>query len=213
MARGVEAVQIAEAVDHPSSVILAYQGVGLLNLRKGQLDKAIRVHERALELCRTLNISARFAQIASQLGYAYVLSGSLAEGILLLEQASFKGRSVWRSFHLACLSEAYLLVGRIDDAINLAQQALEFARAHQERGHQAWALRLLGEIATRREPPDVDQAGDHYHQALALASELGMRPLAAHCHRGLGTLCLQMGGEGRRGPNSPLPSSCTAPWR
>jgi tetratricopeptide (TPR) repeat protein len=154
------------------------------------------VHERALELCRTLNISARFAQIASQLGYAYVLSDSLAEGILLLEQASFKGRSVWRSFQLACLSEAYLLVGRIDDAINLAQQALEFARAHQERGHQAWALRLLGEIATRREPPDVDQAGDHYHQALALASELGMRPLAVHCHRGFGTLCLQMGRRG-----------------
>ena len=32
------------------------------------------------------------------------------------------------------------------------------------------------------------QAGTHYQQALALADELGMRPLAAHCHRGLGTL-------------------------
>jgi predicted protein tyrosine phosphatase len=28
----------------------------------------------------------------------------------------------------------------------------------------------------------------HYRQALALADELGMRPLVAHCHRGLGTL-------------------------
>jgi hypothetical protein len=40
----------------------------------------------------------------------------------------------------------------------------------------------------RREPPDLDQAAAHYHQALALADELGMRPLVAHCHRSLGTL-------------------------
>ena len=35
---------------------------------------------------------------------------------------------------------------------------------------------------------NVEQAEAHYHQALALAEELGMRPLQAHCHRGLGTL-------------------------
>jgi hypothetical protein len=40
----------------------------------------------------------------------------------------------------------------------------------------------------RHDPPDVDQAATHYHQALALAEELGMRPLQAHCHLGLGTL-------------------------
>jgi len=34
----------------------------------------------------------------------------------------------------------------------------------------------------------IDQAEAHYHQALALADELGMRPLQAHCHLGLGTL-------------------------
>ncbi len=56
------------------------------------------------------------------------------------------------------------------------------------RGYQAHAYRLLGEVARRREPPDVDQATAHYRQALALAEELGMRPLQAHCHLGLGTL-------------------------
>ena len=33
----------------------------------------------------------------------------------------------------------------------------------------------------------------HYRQALALAEELGMRPLQAHCHRGLGTLYATLG--------------------
>jgi tetratricopeptide (TPR) repeat protein len=53
---------------------------------------------------------------------------------------------------------------------------------------EAYALWLLGEIAAHRTPPDIDQAAAHYHQALALAEELGMRPLQAHCHRGLGRL-------------------------
>jgi MalT-like TPR region len=45
-----------------------------------------------------------------------------------------------------------------------------------------------GEIAVRREPPQVWPAEDYYRQALTLAEELGMRPLMAHCHPGLGTL-------------------------
>jgi hypothetical protein len=35
---------------------------------------------------------------------------------------------------------------------------------------------------------DVASAEAHYQQALALATELGMRPLVAHCHLGLGSL-------------------------
>ena len=53
---------------------------------------------------------------------------------------------------------------------------------------EAYALWLLGEIAAHRTPPDIDQAAAHYYQALALAEELGMRPLQGHCHLGLGTL-------------------------
>jgi predicted ATPase len=75
----------------------------------------------------------------------------------------------------------------------LAERALALAHAHQERGNQAYALRLLGDIAARRELPECGPAEAHYRQALALADELGMRPLVAHCHLGLGTLYRQMG--------------------
>jgi tetratricopeptide (TPR) repeat protein len=94
---------------------------------------------------------------------------------------------------MAWLSEAYLLAGRLDEAGTQAQRALEFSRAHQERSHEAYALRLLGEIAAQHTPPEAEQAEAHYKQALALAEELGMRPLAAHCHRGLGTLYSRVG--------------------
>jgi hypothetical protein len=62
------------------------------------------------------------------------------------------------------------------------------ARHNKGRGWEAWALWLLGEIARHRDSPDVTSAEASYQQALALAKELGMRPLQAHCHRGLGTL-------------------------
>ena len=41
--------------------------------------------------------------------------------------------------------------------------------------------------------PDGRLAAASYHQALTLAEELGMRPLQAHCHRGLGTLSATVG--------------------
>jgi tetratricopeptide (TPR) repeat protein len=50
-----------------------------------------------------------------------------------------------------------------------------------------------GEVAAQRQPPDVAQAEAHYQQALALAEALGMRPLQAHCHLGLGTLYAKAG--------------------
>ena len=86
-----------------------------------------------------------------------------------------------------------MLAGRLEEAHTLAKRALAHARERQERGHQAYALRLLGEVAAHRAPPDVDVAAAHYHQALALAEELGMRPLQAHCHHGLGTLYATVG--------------------
>jgi hypothetical protein len=80
------------------------------------------------------------------------------------------------------------LAGHLEEAHALAKGALALAHKHQERGRQAYALCLLGEIATRREPPESGQAEAFYQQALTLADELGMRPLQAHCHQGLGML-------------------------
>src|SRR5206468_11027096 len=91
------------------------------------------------------------------------------------------------------LGEGRLLAGRVEEGHALAERELALANEHQERGNEAYALRLLGEIATHRAPPDVDEATTHYRRALTLAEELGMRPLQAHCHLGLGTLYATVG--------------------
>ena len=91
------------------------------------------------------------------------------------------------------LSEVCRLAGHGDEAGQHGHQALDLARQQKERGYEALALHQLGAVHTHADPPDVVQAEAHYQQALALAEELGMRPLQAHCHHGLGRLYHQTG--------------------
>jgi len=98
-----------------------------------------------------------------------------------------------QSLRVGYVSEAYLLAGRRQEALRLAGRALDLSRTHKERGHQAWALRLLAEIAAHQGPTEIEPAEHYYCQALVLADELGMRPLLAHCHLGLGTLHMKIG--------------------
>ena len=81
----------------------------------------------------------------------------------------------------------------MEEAHRLAQRVLADVRNLKAQGMEAWALWLLGEIAMHRDPLDVASAEAHYQQALALAEELGMRPLVTHCHLGLGTLYVKTG--------------------
>jgi tetratricopeptide (TPR) repeat protein len=126
-----------------------------------------------------------------------MLAERVAEAVPLLTQAldqtTAQDIMIDQTFCRLPLGEAQMLAGRMEEAHALAEKVLAIARAHRERGHEAYALCLLGEIAARREPLERDQAEDNYRQALALAEALGMRPLQAHCHRGLGTLYLKMG--------------------
>jgi tetratricopeptide (TPR) repeat protein len=186
-----EGLRMCEAFD-AFSLSEACRVVGHLALRQGEVHKAIPVLERAVRLCQDRDIPLVFPWVASFLGLLYTLAGRGAEGVPLLEQAVEQAVSIDRKAYMALwvalLGEAYLLTGRLVDAHTRAVQALELARTHQERGHEAWALRLLGEIGAHGERPEVAQVEEHYRQALALAEELGMRPLQAHCHRGLGML-------------------------
>ena len=213
---GDEGLRIAETVAHPGSLMVACHGLGLLTLRQGDLSRALSLLERAMAICHEADLPAYFPQIAPVLGAAYTLAGRVAEAVPLLTQAieQTMAKAMVEDQLLCSLSlgEAQMLAGHMEKAHALAEQALAPARERQERGNQAYALRLLGEIAARREPPEVEPAEAHYQQALALANELGMRPLQAHCHRGLGMLYTKTGRRAEPALNYPPPSSCTAPW-
>jgi tetratricopeptide (TPR) repeat protein len=196
-ALGEEAIQLAEAVEDPFSRSDAYSGVGRLALRQGHMPLAITVLERGLGVCQAANIQLLVPLVASELGAAYALSGRMSEALPLLEQTVSQATAMGRVSHLSWwtvqLVAGYLLAGRLEDAFSLAQRALALTHTHGERGNQAHALRLLGDIHAQRQSPDVEPAATHYRDALVLADELGMRPLQAHCHYDLGTLYAKTG--------------------
>jgi tetratricopeptide (TPR) repeat protein len=196
-ALGDEGLRIAEAVAHPGSLMFALRGIGLLALRQGDLLRALPWLERAVDICQDADLPLFFPRTAAALGAVYMQSGRAVDAVPLLaramEQAIAMEIRVCQALCCLSLGEAHLAAGRLEEAQALAERALALTREHQERGHQAYALRFLGEIAARREPPESAQAETYYCQALALAEELGMRPLQAHCHLGLGTLYAAIG--------------------
>jgi tetratricopeptide (TPR) repeat protein len=195
--RGEDALRLATLEGRGETPILAHGCLGHVYLAQGDLEHAIRVLDQGLALCRASGDRTWLRRIVASLGYAYALQGRLAEGRMLLEEAisvTIRTGGLHDHAHrVAWLSEVWRLAGRREEAWQHAHQALDLARQHKERANEALALHQLGTVQAHADPPDTVQAKAYYQQALALAEELGMRPLVAHCHHGLGRLYHQTG--------------------
>jgi len=189
IALGEEAIRIAETANHPFSAGQALLNLAVLHLRKGELAPAIVFLERGSGLSGVSKVSALSTGISAALGYAYALAGRVGDGIPLLEagvaQAEASRITARHSLWVTWLAEAYLLADRLDDAGRLADRALALSGEHNERANMAYALRIAGEIAARSGARQGRDAGELYRSGIALASELGMRPLVARCRAGL----------------------------
>jgi len=190
-----QAVTIAESADHAHTVIESYGALGGVSLEQGDLLSALRAFENGMALIRGRNVAD--PNILSGLGYVYALSGRLAEALPLLEasivgEASISAMGLGLAVRLTRLAEAYLLASRTAEAADHARRAVDLARKHKERANEALALRALAETMARSDRSDAG-ALQHYEASLALAQEIGMQPLIAHGHLGLGKLFVRAG--------------------
>jgi class 3 adenylate cyclase/tetratricopeptide (TPR) repeat protein len=187
---GEEGVRIAEEANHPASLIHIMCSLGVLHLMKGDFARAISVLEHGLQVCQSANISVYLPLVSSRLGSAYANSGRITDAIVYLEQGvedhTSAGRVAFLSLSTIWLGEGYLLSGRVEEARAQAESALDLSRKHKERGHEAWGLKLLGDILLRGGPIKLAEAETCYRRAFRVSHELGMRPLQAHCNFGLG---------------------------
>ncbi len=188
--QGSAALTIAEAAQQPFSQVIACWGLGYLYVEQGETETAIPILEQGVEMAERLSIAGWAGTLMPTLGYAYAVAGRLGEAIPLLEE-SLKRLVATRRGHAlftARLGHAYLGARRENEASQLAADALSTARRRGERGYEARALQILGEITGHAAVPHLDIAIRHEREALAMAQELGMRPLAAHCHVSLAKL-------------------------
>ena len=185
--RAEEALKIAEASAHPFDLVVGCFASGVVGVRQGYLDQSVTVLERARTLCEVGHLPFWFPLIAVWLGSAYALLGRSDEARPLLDQAVRQHADIGlkgvHALFVALQGEATLMAGDLAAARAQATEALTLAQNFKERGHEAWALRLNAAIACTSDPSAAERG---YREAIALANDLGMRPLGARCLLELG---------------------------
>jgi class 3 adenylate cyclase/tetratricopeptide (TPR) repeat protein len=192
-----EALRLAEPTHHAFTVAFADSAAGTLHLLKGNWAKARSMIDHGIAVIQSGNVVllqpvvTSSAWVLAQLGEAGEAQNRLREGEQLLERQVASGIVGTRGWNYHSLGRTCLLLGRLDEARRLGDRALESSQ-HQL-GFAAHARHLLGDIATHPDRFDAERGETHYREALALAGKLGMRPLVAHCHLGLGKLYRRTG--------------------
>jgi tetratricopeptide (TPR) repeat protein len=173
-----------------SQAVMSF-GHGHALIRAGALEEAEVVLERGFELYRIEEVPATYPWIAAGLGYVRVLRSEVERGMELLRHAvepEVRSRGPRYAHTYLRLAEAARHLGRTNEALEAVRTGRETAEAQGERGHLAWAERLLGEILATEEPL---AARSHYERAIEIASALGMRPELELIHAGLARLGLR----------------------
>ena len=159
--------------------------------------------------CAQPNVELRHADTvrAATLGAAYALAGRADEARPLVADAIEGFRS--RPAHIRP-ARTRLARGRPTSRPGGSTRPRPRPRgagAHPpsgSAGREAYGPPPRSAISRRPAAPrTLPKLQGHYREALALAGELGMRPLVAHCHLGLGKLYRRTGdrGEGPRAPD------------
>ena len=177
--------------------IIAHGRLGLLYLAQGDLEHAIRVLDQGLALCRASGNRGWFATDRGGPGLCLCAPGAPRGGARAAgggDQRKYPhGRAAGHAFPGRMAQRGLSSGGTRRGGLAARPPGARPGPAAEGTWREALALHQLGVVHAHADPPDAEQAEAHYQQALALAEELGMRPLVAHCHLGLGRLYGQTG--------------------
>ncbi|HYB69131.1 MAG TPA: adenylate/guanylate cyclase domain-containing protein, partial [Candidatus Bathyarchaeia archaeon] len=200
-----QASAAATATAHPYPQAIAQTLAGLVHLWRDELDEALPLLQESVDICRERALDVWRPIPCSLLGLARARLGEIDEGLALLEESVSRDEALGVRAHLALwtaqLAEGFLVAGQVERARVTGERAIDLAVAHKEPAHRARSLKLLGDVAASAGPDGVDAAEAYYRQALALADELAMRPLAAQTLLALGQL-RQLTGDRAEAANS-----------
>jgi tetratricopeptide (TPR) repeat protein len=192
-----QGIRLSEAANHSYTLGNLYCSAGWIAMLRGDFQGALAWLERGRDLSRSESIPLLAGLAGWRLGEACALGGRIADGVALLEEAADQlatmGHTGYYPRAFTALAAAYRLAGRPADARQMAERALAASRTYKQPAVEAEALRVLGDIESADAASDLAGAAAAYRQALVMADERGMRPLAAHCHAGLADVCRRTG--------------------
>ena len=192
-------VRAADESQHPQAQAVAYTLAAIPRVYRGDVDGAVSLTERALNLCETKGLLTWLPGASSTLGWALAAAGRVQDGLRYLEQGPAVLAAVGVNTHLALMyarwAEGLLLAGRLTEAGDIAQRAIDTAVAYKEWGHEAEGCYVLAGVLAAGDRPDFEGATARFDEARSRAQDLGMRPLLGRCYLGLGQLRRRQGDE------------------
>jgi DNA-binding winged helix-turn-helix (wHTH) protein/predicted ATPase len=197
LARSTAAIADARRLAHPPSLamsltnavrLLSFTGNGAaLDEWAGEL--ATMAEEQGFLLWRAAGIIFR--------GWVRVNTGDVAEGISLLHRglAAYRatGAQAWVPYQIGLLARAYKIVGQIEEAVDLVDDALRIIARTGERWLAAELNRDKGELLLRQ--GHAEAAEDLYRKALSIAREQKAKLWELRAAMSLTRLCLGQGGH------------------
>jgi tetratricopeptide (TPR) repeat protein len=193
---GDEAIEIAEQVKNVFTLVLTYAFIGMAKLRLGKIDSALSLLEKGHKLCRLSKIPFGYPFAAGSLGYAYLLANEPKRALTVLEEGTKPSNlqgAIWIVHPMTVLADTYRAVRDIALATETASRALKLANEGEARGFEAWAM--LGMARINNTAERLEEAKQWYQRGLQQATNLAMRPLVAHCHKGLSNYYLSLGND------------------
>jgi class 3 adenylate cyclase/tetratricopeptide (TPR) repeat protein len=193
---GYEALEIAEKVRNTLSLLFVYNFFAMAYLRLGKLEPALPLLEKGHELCRFSEAQSMYSITVGSLGYAYLLAKEPRRALAVLEEGAKDENlkvSFWPTHPLTVLADAYRTAGEISLATEAVTRALRLSDKREERGFEAWAMLVMAGINDAEER--FEESKQWYRRALQQASKLLMRPLVAHCHKGLANSYFRLGNK------------------
>jgi len=187
---GRQSIEAADASGSPTSLVPAYMFFAGALANRGDFGEAHQHAQKAIAIGEARGILVWLPAAHSMLGWIMARSGQAEQAVLALQRSidiqDSLGIPIWLSWYRVRLAEALLLAGRPSDARDAVARARQMTLML---GEQTVAAEALFVSATIHEADEaVESAGREYTEASALAEELGMRPLSAHCNLGLGKL-------------------------
>jgi len=201
MRHAKRALEIAERAGHPLSEVLGWFSIGHVLLRKGELEGAVSVLERGLDLCDSWSYRLTRPRLASALAVAYARAGRAEKGLQLALAAVSDAEQMHNLADkpglLIRLGQVSLIGRQTEAALTLGKQAVEIAVAQEAKGDEAWARFLIGRVCWVSDPGDLAESEKQLDIALRVATACEARPLVAFCNTTLCGIHARRGDEAR----------------
>jgi len=191
------AVEVARALSDPFSLTFAEIFLCYLQYHRRDVRALRGTAERVISICAEHGFTYGLAHANLFQGVAMTAQGRGEEGLKLIARAFTEHREAGaegnRPEFLYWLAEAYCATGRLDEARDTLNNALEVAEEHENLSLEAEIYRLKGEFLLRRGNSNSAQAQACFQRGIEIARRQSAKSLELRATTSLARLLDKQG--------------------